>query len=161
MRWDLRAVELDFFQTASQRFTYNAVIRRDPARVFAAIAEDPAGWGNWYPGFDHSGRWLSPGPPDVGSRRRVRMAFITYDETILAWEPPHRFAFRVDRAAAPFAHALAEDYQVGPHPAGAVLTWTFAIEPRRLLRPALWFFDPALALLFRRAGANLERNLEP
>jgi uncharacterized protein YndB with AHSA1/START domain len=158
MRWELRPVGPDFYDTAAHRFVYTAVVRRPPESLFDAIAGDPAGWGDWYPGFDHSGRWLQEvaGP---GGRRQVRMARVTYEETVLAWEPPHRFAFRVDRAAAPLAYALAEDYRIGAHPAGSTLEWIFAIEPRPVLRWTMAGFDPFLARLFRRAAANLERNL--
>jgi hypothetical protein len=159
MPWDLRPVGPDFLETAPRRFTNRAVIRRPPERVFDSIAGDPARWGDWFPGFDHSGRWLTPDPPGEGSRRAVRMGGIAYDETILAWERPTRFAFRVDRAGAPFAHALAEDYRIAEHPSGSTLEWTFAIDPRRLLGLTTGLFDPVLSRLFRRIADNLDRKL--
>lgn len=159
MRWDLRRVDLEFFDTAPHRFRYEAVIRRPADQLFDDIASDPAGWGDWFPGFDHSGHWLSGGPISVGSRRAVRMARVTYEETILAWDRPQRFAFRLDRAAAPLAYALAEDYRIAEHPSGSTLEWTFAIDPRPAMRPATRFLDPTLGRLFRRFAANLERHL--
>ena len=159
MPWDLRPVGPDFYETAPYRFSYQAVLRRPPDRVFAAIATDPAAWGQWFPGFDHSGHWLTPDPPGVGSRRTVRVARLAYDETILAWEAPSRFAFRLDRSALPVATALAEDYRIAPHPSGSTLDWIFAIEPRRGLRRMTGLFDPMLARLFKRAATNLERYL--
>lgn len=159
MRWDLRSVDLDFLDTAPHRYHYEAVIRRPPDQLFDAIASDPAGWGDWFPGFDHSGHWLTPGPIATGSRRAVRMARVTYEETILAWDRPHRFAFRLDRAAAPLAYALAEDYRIEEHPSGSTLQWTFAVDPRPAMRPSTRFLDPALARIFRRFSANLERHL--
>ena len=159
MRWDLRAVDLDFFDTAPHRFTHTAVIARPVERVFEAIGPDPARWGDWFPGFDHSGHWLTEGPIGTGSRRTVRMARISYDETILAYDPPHRFAFRLDRAAAPMAYALAEDYRISEHPSGSTLEWTFAIDPRPMMRPAARFMDSALARILRKVAANLERQL--
>ncbi len=161
MPWDLRAVGPEFYATAPYRFRSSAVVRRPPERVFDAIGPDPARWGDWFPGFDHSGRWLTAGDPGTGSRRVVRMAGVTYEETILAWEPPHRFAFRLDRAAAPLAYALAEDYRVGSHPSGSTLEWTFALDPRPVLKPMIRLMDPVLARLLRRMAANLERRLAP
>ena len=152
-------MELDFLETAPHRFHYETVVRRPPEPLFEAIAADPAGWGDWFPGFDHSGHWSTPGPVGTGSRRTVRMAGLTYEETILAWERPHRFSFRLDRAAAPLAYALAEDYRVSEDPSGSKLEWTFAVDPRVALRPAMRFFDPALARIFRRWTSNLERHL--
>jgi uncharacterized protein YndB with AHSA1/START domain len=157
---DLRPVGTEFFEAAPYRFLYSAVIRRPPTAVFEAVGRDPAGWGEWYPGFDHTGRWLEGAEPGIGARRRVRMARVTYDETILAWDPPHRFAFRVDRSNAPFAYALAEDYVIGDHPAGSTLQWRFAIDPRPVLRPARGLFDPVLDRLFHRAATNLEKYLQ-
>lgn len=160
MRWDLRAVGPDFYESAPYRFRHSVVVRRAPERLFDAIARDPAGWGDWFPGFDHRGRWLTDGPPGEGSRRAVRMAGVTYEETILAWDPPRRFAFRLDRSAAPLAHALAEDYRVEPHPSGSTLEWTFAVDPRAVLRPLTPLLDPVLSRILRRLAANLERHLD-
>ena len=161
MRWDLRSVDLDFLDAAPHRFHYTAVIHRPAERLFDAIATDPAGWGDWFPGFDHSGHWLSPGPVQAGSRRQVRMAGITYEETVLACDRPHRFAFRLDRAAAPMAYALAEDYRVADHPSGSTFEWTFALDPRPAMRPATRFLDPALGRIFRKVAANLELRVAP
>lgn len=159
MPWDMRAVETDFLATAPYRFTFHSVIARPPERVFEAIAEKPESWGEWYPGFDHSGRWLTADPPAAGSRRAVRMARMTYEETILAWEPTERFAFRVDRATTPIAYALAEDYRISPHPTGSTLEWTFAVDPRSVLKPTMRFARPLMARLFRTSSARLEKYL--
>ncbi len=161
MRWDLRPVGPDFYDTAPCRVRHSAVVRRPPERLFEAIGRDPAGWGDWCPGFDHRGRWLTDGPPGEGSRRAVRMAGVTYEETILRWDPPHRFAFRVDRSAVPLAYALAEDYRIVEHPSGSTLEWTFAMDPRPVLKPMTRLFDPVLARMLRRMAANLERHLTP
>ena len=159
MRWDLRAVDESFYETAPLRYHYSAVVRRPPERLFDAIARDPAGWGDWAPGFDHRGHWTTEGQPGPGSRREVRMGGVAYEETVLAFEPPHRFAFRLDRAGAPFAYALAEDYRVAPHPSGSTFEWTFAVDPRPMLRPAMRWADPVLGRFFRRMAANLETRL--
>jgi uncharacterized protein YndB with AHSA1/START domain len=159
MHWDLRAVGTGFYDSAPFRFHYEAMVRRPPEQLFEAIAADPAGWGDWFPGFDHSGHWLTPGPHGVDSRRAVRMAGVRYEETILAYDSPHRFAFRLDRASAPLAYALGEDYRITEHPEGSTLEWTFAIDPRPLTRPAAGLFDPVLGRLFRRVASNLENRL--
>ena len=156
---DLRAVDIDFLATAPFRFVFTSQIARPPERVFEAIAERPESWGDWYPGFDHSGHWTSDQHGGVGSRRTVRMARVTYEETILEWDPPHRFSFRVDRAAPPLANAFGEVYAVTPHEAGSVVQWTLAIDPKAPIRPFLRFGQPVLDTLFGRAMANLERRL--
>ncbi|HWE57721.1 MAG TPA: SRPBCC family protein [Acidimicrobiales bacterium] len=157
MATEMRAVGLDFFDTAPLRSVQTEIVRRSPAAVFDALARNPAGWGDWYPGFDHRGCWLTDGPPGVGSRRRVRMTGARFDETIIAWEPDHRFAFCVNRTNAPIARALAEDYVVTALPGPAcVVQWTFAVDPGAVLRPTRRLFPPFLASLFRRSMANLE-----
>ena len=156
---DMRAVDLGFLATAPVRFDFRSVIARPPERVFEVIARHPESWGDWYPGFDHSGRWLTPDPPATGSRRAVRMARVAYEETILAWEPSERFAFRVDRATTPIAHALAEDYRISPHPTGSTLEWTFAVDPRSILKPAMSVARPLMARLFRTTSSRLERHI--
>lgn len=159
MRWDLRAVGPDFYDTARCQYRHTARLLQPPERVFDAIAGDPAGWGHWFPGFDHSGRWLSAPPHGAGSRRAVRMAGIAYEETVLVWDPPRRFAFRLDRAGAPIAYALAEDYRIAGDPAGSTLEWTFALEPRPAMRPAMRLAPSLLGPILRRAAAHLDRYL--
>ena len=156
---DMRAVELDFLTTAPFHFVFSSVFARPPERGFEAVAEHPASWGDWYPGFDHTGRWLTPEPPAVGSRRAVRMARVSYEETILAWDPSARFAFRVDRSNAPIAYALAEDYRITPHPTGSTLEWTFAVDPRAVMKPAMRLAPTLMARLFRMSSARLEKYL--
>ena len=161
MPWDMRPVGTEFLDTAPYRFTAAETVDRPAEAVFAAIADDPAGWGDWFPGFSHGGRWLTPPPHGPGSRRRVRMAGVAYDERILVWDRPHRWTFRVEQAGAPLAYALVEDYRVAAVGDGRCrVQWTFALDPRGALRrgPArlgTGRFDPVLAAVFRRAMSGL------
>lgn len=152
-------MDAGFFDDAPCRFVNTELVRRPAERIFSAIAEDPAGWGDWCPGFSRTGRYLSAGPHGPGSQRVVRMSGVTYDETILVWDPPERWAFRVDKAAAPIARALAEDYRITPTDSGSIVQWTFAADPRSALRIATPLLAPTLAAYFRRAMSNLERKL--
>lgn len=154
----LRAVSADFLEAAPYRFVKSAVVRRPPQQVFDALA-DPAAWGDWFPGFDHSGHWATKPPPGTGSRRIVRVGRITFEETIIAWEAPSRFAFRVDRAGIPVARALAEDYRVEPHAEGSRLEWTFAIDPPSVLRPLVGLYRPIMQRTFEKAAGNLDAHL--
>ena len=164
MPWDLRPVDAGFLETAPYRFTATEIVSRPATDLFRAIAGDPAGWGRWFPGFSTSGRYLTPPPYGAGSRRQVRMAGLAYDETILAWEEPAgkragRYTFRVDRAGAPLASALVEDYLMADHGTYSTLQWTFAVDPRPLLQPFRPLLDPTLAALFRRAATRLDSHL--
>jgi hypothetical protein len=149
----------EFFDTAPFRFIATEVVHRPANLIFDAIASHPAGWGDWFPGFSHAGRYLTPPPHGPGSRRRVKMGGLTYDETILIWDAPGRWAFRVDRSMIPFAYALAEDYQVSDHHIYSIVQWTFAIDPRPGLKQAIPVFKPVIPALFRRAMTNLSSKL--
>ncbi len=159
MAWELTPVDLTFLEQAHHRWTSTAHIAAPIGRVFAAISQDPAGWGAWFPGFSETGRYLDTPPHEVGSTREVSMLGVRYRETVLAWDEPGRWAFRVDRASLPVARALAEDYRLEPNGAGTRLHWTFAIEPRGVLRAATGGMGPALARICTQAATNLSRRL--
>lgn len=159
MRWDLRPVEAGFFEDAPHRFVSTEIVRHAPERVFAAIAENPAGWGDWYRGFDHNGHWSTPLPPGVGSHRVMRMARVAYEETILEWEPGRRFGFRVDRAGVPLARAFAESYRTTPHEAGTVCQWLVAVDPGPAMKPFMRAAPRVFAGLWARAMTQLDRTL--
>jgi hypothetical protein len=156
----LQPATLDFLETALYRHVATEVVPCPAETVFAAISEDPAGWGNWYPGFSHAGRYLSPPPHGVGSVREVVVLGTRFREQVIAWEAPYRWAFSVEQASVPFAHRFAEDYRVAPHSGTqSVVQWTLAIEPRPLVGVAMPLMRLVLPGLFRRAMANLARQL--
>src|SRR4051812_32125524 len=90
------AVDLGYVDTAPTRLNFTARIGRPKGEVFAALAHDPANWGEFFPGFDRTGRYETPAPYGVGSRRVARFTGIKFEETILAWEEGARWSFRVD-----------------------------------------------------------------
>jgi hypothetical protein len=124
----LQAVDLDFFAAAPYRFEYAEPVGAPPATVFAAVSADPTTW-SWFPGIEEGG--YESRPPGVGTRRWVRIGGVKYRETILAWDEPRRWAYRVDETSAPLFAALAEDWVVEPADRGtSTLHWTFAFDPR-------------------------------
>ena len=151
------AVDLDFVDTAPTRLHFTACVGRPTSEVFVGLAHDPANWGAFFPGFDRTGRYLTPAPYGVGSRRVARFTGITFEETILAWDEGVRWAFRVDSVQAPVFHAAVEDYRFEAKGSDAtLLRWTLAYKPRfafKLVGPVL---PRALTLAFARAGRNLE-----
>ncbi len=124
----LRAVELDFLDSALHRFDYRAEIDATPEAVFAAISVDPKTW-TWFPGLE-PGEYEGDDTPGVGTRRWIRTGGVKYRETILAWDEPRRWAYRVDETSAPIFQALLEDWVIEPADGGtAILLWTFAFDP--------------------------------
>jgi hypothetical protein len=49
------AVDLEFLNTAPIRLGVAVSVARPPSEVFAAVAHDPANWGEFFPGFDKTG----------------------------------------------------------------------------------------------------------
>ncbi len=93
--FDCEAVDLDFLNAAPARLDVTVHVGRPPSEVFAALAHNPAAWGEFFPGFDRTGRYHTPVPHGVDSRRTARFAGARFEETILAWDEGARWAFRV------------------------------------------------------------------
>jgi polyketide cyclase/dehydrase/lipid transport protein len=129
----MRAVELEFLADAPIRLEFVEPVHAPVEAVFAAISADPSSW-SWFPGLDE-GRYESAPPHGVGAIRYVRMAEWEYRETMLAWEPPRRWAYRVDESTGPAFAALAEDWVIEPDGDDARVRWTFAVDAAELALP--------------------------
>jgi Polyketide cyclase / dehydrase and lipid transport len=124
----LEPVGLDFLTSAPVRFDYAAPLPAPPAAVFAAISADPSTW-TWFPGLTNA-RYESAAPHGVGTIRSVVMDGVAYRETLLAFDAPTRWAYRVDESSDATFRALAEDWVITGNDDGATLTWTFAVDPQ-------------------------------
>jgi hypothetical protein len=157
MAFKLRKVSLDFLNDAPKRWGFDARMSASPNAVFAAISADPSTWG-WFPGMT-GGAYEGPGPYGVGSTREVRQGPSVYRETILAWDEPTRWVYRVDEMTVPLAHALVEEWAIEPTGKGSVVRWTLAIDPRALFVAVLPLAPRAMERIFRRAMRNLDAVL--
>jgi hypothetical protein len=154
----LRPVGLDFLDTAAVRFDFAAELPAPSAAVFAAISADPSTW-TWFPGLA-DGRYESRPPHGVGTTRAVVMEGITYRETVLAWDAPTRWAYRVDESSEPTFDALAEDWTVAPHANGSVLHWTFAVDPQPDLVELIAGARDTIGTVFSNAMAAFATHLQ-
>ena len=154
----LRPEGLDFLTTAPRRWSYANPVAAPPHDVFAAISADPSTWTAWFPGLS-AGHYEGDHPPGVGSGREITLRRTTYRETILAWDAPKRWAYRVDETTVPMAHGLVEEWTVEPDGDGSILGWTFAIDPRPLFQLGAPFAGIAMGRLMRKAANNLTRHL--
>jgi hypothetical protein len=154
----LRGVGLDFLRAAPLRLEFRSEVSAPVKHVFDAISGDPAGWKDWFPGLS-GGHYEGPPPHGVGSIREIRMSGSRYRETILAWDEPARWAFRVDACTVPIATALVENWSVEDLGDRSVVCWTFAIDPTLGFRLGRPLARPFMEWLFRRAMRNLERRL--
>jgi carbon monoxide dehydrogenase subunit G len=154
----LRPEGLDFTTTAPRRWTFSAPVAARPAEVFAALCADPSTWVAWFPGLS-AGHYEGDQPPGLGSGREVTVGRTRYRETVIAWDAPRQWAYRVDETTAPMANALVEVWDVAPDGDDSVVSWTFAIDPRPLFAAVTPLASPVMGALFRRAMRNLSRRL--
>jgi hypothetical protein len=158
----LRSPELDFLNEAPVRIGRSATVAVAAERLFAVVAEDPMAWGHWCPGFTTASRWITSGPPGVGSKRTMRAFGSDFQETVLAFEPHRRFAFRVDDCAVPGLRAFVEEWTFESVSNSAapqtIATWSMASEsalPGAVMRP---FMTGLQAVLMKGAVRQLERR---
>jgi hypothetical protein len=155
--YQLRGEGLDFLDRAPHRVQVEARVAAPPATVFGAIAADPSTW-SWFPGLT-AGGYSDPPPRGVGSRRHVEMGGVTYRETMLAWDEPRRWAYRVDECTAPLFHALVEDWVVQRNGDATTVRWTFAADPREEIAAVLPDLRGVLEKVFTAAMRNLSAAL--
>ncbi|MEV5125122.1 SRPBCC family protein [Streptomyces decoyicus] len=150
----LRPVELDFVASAPLRLVFAAEITAPPEAVYAALADDVAGWSCWFTGVARSASTHD------GKGREVRLAGGTrFTETVLAAEPGLRYAYRVDTTNAPGMRALVEDWRLTPAGGGTRLRWTFAADGPAPFRFLLTLARPGLGRAFRESAKALDRRL--
>jgi carbon monoxide dehydrogenase subunit G len=155
----VRQEELDFVERAPRKWVFEEEVAAPQHVVFDAISADPSTWEGWFPGLS-SGGYGGDGPHGVGSKRWVKMSGVTYRETILAWDAPSRWAYRVDESTAPIAHALVEDWQVEPRGDDrSIVRWTFAIDAKPLFKVGAPAAGTVMGRLFKKAMANLSEEL--
>jgi polyketide cyclase/dehydrase/lipid transport protein len=157
--FDCDAVDLEFLNTAPVRLSASTHVARPPSEVFAAFAHDPANWGEFFPGFDKTGRYDTSAPHGVGSRCTKRVIGLKFEETVLAWDEGARFAFRVDRVGAPAFRAWVEEYRFDPDGGnGTLLHWAIGGRPRLAFKLAKPVLPRGIALALTRAGQNIEHG---
>ncbi|MEU1619823.1 SRPBCC family protein [Streptomyces sp. NPDC005722] len=148
-----RQVDLGFLASAPLRLVFAADASAPPEAVHAALAEDTEGWTAW---FDA----VTAAVPTTGGRTIGLRAGVRFEETVLADEPPRRFAYRADATNVPGLRALLEEWALSPTPDGGThVRWTFAADGPPALRTFLLMSRPGLGLSFRAAVRSLDRRL--
>jgi uncharacterized protein YndB with AHSA1/START domain len=135
MRFSLRREDLSFAERAPVVVRAEVSVPASPAEVWPAFAGAPA-WVDWFTGMKDA-HYTSPAPYGVGSTRSVRVMGLEADETILAFDPGKRFAFRVDAANLPMLRALVEIVTLEADGAGTRVVYRQALEAKPWLRPLL------------------------
>jgi hypothetical protein len=126
-------VDEEFFHRAPLLIADTFEIPRGAAEVWAELTgENALSWCRMV----RQVTWTSARPFGVGTTRTVRTAGVLY-ERFFRWEEGRRKSFYVFGSSVPLFRHFAEDYLVEPSSETACrFTWTIAIEPRPLARPA-------------------------
>lgn len=99
-------------------------LEAEPRAVWARVG-DLAGMSRW------SGlavRVLTPGPAGVGTVREVEIAGATVTEKVVAWDPPHSYAYEMT-GGAPLAGHHGEVHVI-PEGGGTRVRWAVRFRPR-------------------------------
>ena len=150
----LRPVGIDFVETAPVRLVFAREVAAPPEAVFGALAEDVAGWSEWFPAV------RSARPTGDGAGREVRLLGGTrFEETVLVAKSPETYAYRVDVTNAPGIRALVEEWRLTPLGGGTRVQWTFAADGAAPFRGVLRVARPGLGRAFKGAVTALDRRL--
>lgn len=152
----LRPVGVDFVETAPVRLVFAREITAPPEAVFHALAENVAGWSEWFSAV------TSARPTEDGTGREVRLLGGTrFEESVLVAKSPETYAYRVDATNAPGARALVEEWRLTPDATGGTrVQWTFAADGNAVFRGVVRLARPGLGRAFKGAVAALDRRLE-
>ncbi|MGW4566026.1 SRPBCC family protein [Streptomyces sp. NPDC004561] len=148
----LRPVGPDFVESAPVRLVFSRDLTAAPDTVFRALAEDVAGWPEWFPAI------ASARPTEGGREVRLRGG-ARFEETVLVAKEPDVYAYRVDATNTPGARAWVEEWRLTPAGTGTRVRMTFALDGTAAFRLACRLIGPGVGRAFHRAAARLDRRL--
>jgi len=129
---DLRKVGLEFIDEAPQSYRLVAHVTFPADEVWRALA-DAEGWSSWFPGVEWARYADTTQEPGVGSVRQSQVGGVRYDETMLIWDEPCRWGYRIDRTTAPIARAQVEVTELESDSQGTQVIWRLATDPAEAL----------------------------
>ncbi|WP_030672796.1 SRPBCC family protein [Streptomyces sp. NRRL B-1347] len=150
----LRPVGLEFLSSAPVRHVFTREVSAPPDAVFHALAVDVAQWPAWFTSITRARTTRGGAGRVVQLQGGFRML-----ETILAADAPTRYVYRVDVTNAPGVRALVEEWHLTPTGTGTRVRWTFAVEPRGLMRFLFRHGRRGLGKSFDTSVGNLDRRL--
>jgi uncharacterized protein YndB with AHSA1/START domain len=148
----LRPVGPEFVETAPVRLVFARDMAAAPGAVFHALAEDVAGWPEWFTAV------ASARPTENGREVRLRGG-TRFQETVLAGKAPELYAYRVDVTNVPGARAWVEEWRLAPAGTGTRVRMTFALDGTAAFRLVCRLIRPGVGRAFRDAVTALDRRL--
>ncbi|MCQ8769789.1 SRPBCC family protein [Streptomyces telluris] len=156
MVYRLRPVGLDFVANAPLRVVLASRTAAAPEEVFRALALDVPGWTRWF----RAVTLARPVQRAGAEGREVHLlGGVRFMETVMAAEPSHRYAYRIDVTNVPGVRAMLEEWQLLPSGTGTVVRWTVALDAPAAVRLLVALGRPGLRHAFRDALLTLDRRL--
>lgn len=154
--FDLRPVGLEFLDDAPLRIEVEVATSLPQPEVWAAFIDAP-GWAAWFPGVREAGYRKQALPYGVGTIRTAHVNGVHYEETMLAWDEPTRWIYRIDRSTADLATAQVEATCFDARSDGGTrVVWVLASEPRPSMAAGSDSLPEILEAMLSRAIRNLE-----
>jgi uncharacterized protein YndB with AHSA1/START domain len=157
--FELRPVGLEFLDEAPLRIEVAVETALPRKQVWAAFTDAPT-WKSWFPGVRESGYPNQERPYGVGTLRTANVSGMLFEETILAWEEPTRWIYRIDRATTDLASAQVEATLLAALPGGGTrVNWILAADPRAALAGIAEAMPGILEQMLAEALRNLEKRV--
>lgn len=153
----MRPVGLEFLAEAPMRVEVEVGSSLPLASVWQAFV-DPTSWPDWFPGVEEAAYPMQEPPYGVGTIRTARVSGQLFEETLLAWDEPTRWTYRIDRCTAKLASAQVESTELSEaRNGGTIVRWILASDPSKELAQAAEVLPGILEIRLGDALRNLER----
>jgi uncharacterized protein YndB with AHSA1/START domain len=116
-----------FLNVAPLRYRVESFIAAPRQKVWDAFA-DATSWSKWFPFVDRA-LYEGKTPHGPGTIRNSWVTGVAFEETMLVWDEPHRWGYRIDRTTAPIAKAQVEINEFEEAPGGTRVIWIVATDP--------------------------------
>jgi uncharacterized protein YndB with AHSA1/START domain len=156
--FEMRPVGLGFLVDGPMRFEVAVQTSLSREQCWGAFT-DAAGWSSWFPGVREAGYRKQALPYGVGTIRTAEVSGVRFEETILAWDEPARWIYRIDRCTAELATAQVEATVFEERPGGGTrVVWSLASDPCPPMAAAADALPGILEQKLTEAMRNLERH---
>jgi len=153
----LRPVTAEFLEDAPTRLVFTARFRAKPGEIFRELTEDASTWPLWFAPL-RSGGYTGPPPYGVAAGRTMTLrGGAHFVESVVVWEEPQRFAYRVEQTNVPGVHAWMEEWGIAPAAeGGSVVRFTMALDAVLPVRALVRLARPGIARSVRTAAERLD-----
>jgi uncharacterized protein YndB with AHSA1/START domain len=153
----LRPVTAGFVEDAPTRLVFENTLRAEPESIFRELTEDAATVPLWFKPV-RSAAYTGPPPYGPGAGRAVTLrGGVHFVESVVVWEEPRRFVYRVEQTNAPGVHAWIEEWLLEPAPGGGtLLRFTMAFDAAPIVSAVMRLARPGVARSVRVAAARLD-----